>query len=235
MPTSMRFTLYAGTTPYSGLVLLLIALSVMLVAGTISQAFAAGPVRVSGASPFASCTIGGGFGATVRGANLGATGCATCHGVGNTKALLKEVPTGHFQPSSDGPTDVSYCIQCHTLAQAAPAFTWAVHQSHFAQTPSFAGTCLSCHQLDASGNFTVIGVTNGLSLQTTQDVLTKLQPYYRSWATSALLDHTHGQQSITCVMCHGTPFPTQAPTKQQCLACHATYSQPVPVFHSVTG
>lgn len=171
----------------------------------------------------------------VSGASLSAqqqpAGCTTCHGTGNTKALVGEVPTatGHFQPDSAGPSDVNYCLQCHTLAAAAPAFSWTVHQSHFAGEIATAGktaTCDLCHTIDASANFTLTGASNSPSFKTTAAVVAGMPTYYTSWATSKHLDHTHGLQSVTCTACHGTPFPTTAPTMETaCFPCHGNYDQ----------
>ena len=157
-----------------------------------------------------------------------ASGCVSCHGTSTTKALSKETPTSHCPPAVGATTDVNYCLKCHTLAAAAPAFAWTVHQSHFGIHIAAKGqkaTCDLCHQLDANGNFTLTGASNSPSFKTTADVVAKMPTYYVSRATSIHLDHTHGRQSVTCAACHGTTFPTQAPKKEQCFACHGTYEQ----------
>jgi hypothetical protein len=157
-----------------------------------------------------------------------AGGCASCHGTGNIKALSKEAPANHCPSAVGSVTDVNYCLKCHTTAASAPAFGWTVHRSHFATHIVAAGqkaTCDLCHQLDAGGNFTLIGAVNSPTLKTTAAMVAKMPTYYLSAATSAFLDHTHGEQSAACASCHETAFPTQAPKKEQCFTCHGTYER----------
>jgi len=175
----------------------------------------------------------GTFEAKARGAGVSAqqqpAGCTTCHGTGTIKALVGEVPPGQTMLDPQNPpvsTDVNYCLQCHTLAATAPAFSWTVHQSHFATEIAAAGkkaTCDLCHTLDASGNFTLTGASNSPSFKTTAAVVAKMPTYYTSWATSKHLDHTHAQRSVTCALCHGRRFPEKRAEMEQCLTCHGSY------------
>jgi hypothetical protein len=168
--------------------------------------------------------VGGGLDAKVYAAGSSAqrrqAGCATCHGTKAAKTLSLETPAGHAKATASQP---AYCLGCHTTGGTAPALAWKIHQSHFARTP--APTCLSCHQVDAKGDFRVIGTTKGPQIKTTVDVLTALQPKYESWATSTHIDHSHAVRGATCISCHGTAFPTEAPKKEQCFTCHGNYEE----------
>ncbi|MBI3949027.1 MAG: hypothetical protein HY314_01025 [Acidobacteria bacterium] len=93
-------------------------------------------------------------------------GCAACH-----PKLSEQVPEGHAKARL---SDVKYCLTCHSLESAASAYAWTRHRNHYAQSP-FAGTCWSCHQIDAAGTFKLIGVDGGNQIKATEAEVDKMQ------------------------------------------------------------
>jgi hypothetical protein len=149
-------------------------------------------------------------------AKQGPDGCASCH----TK-LSEKVPESHSKVTLE---EVKYCLVCHELEGPALAFDWVIHRNHYAQSP-FAGTCWSCHQIDAGGNFRLMGAEGGREIKVTREKVEKMSTYFRSWATPKYLDQKHGQQSVTCELCHGTFFPEKTVPKERCFRCHGSYEQ----------
>lgn len=141
-------------------------------------------------------------------------GCASCH----TK-LSATVPEGH---STVMPDQVQFCLICHSLQGPAPAFDWVIHLTHYAQS-GFVGNCWSCHLIDQSGSFKLIGGEAESQIRVTKDVVQSMSSYFQSWATSERLDHKHAEQGVTCASCHGTFFPVAPPSMEQCLNCHGSY------------
>lgn len=88
-----------------------------------------------------------------------------------------------------------------------------------------AATCRLCHEIDAAGSFRLIGVDSGKEIQATPDMVTRMEPYYRSWATSDRLDRTHSERGVVCSTCHEKAFPDASVKKDKCFACHGSYEQ----------
>ncbi|MBI3949224.1 MAG: cytochrome c3 family protein [Acidobacteria bacterium] len=162
----------------------------------------------------------GEYDSNVSGANSGtrqpSDGCVICH-----PKLSAQVPEGHFKTTLN---ELKFCLTCHALEGAASAFTWTRHQRHYAVLGA-AANCWLCHQLDANGNFRLIGVNGSKEIKTTPEVVAKMEPYYLSWATSSHLDRKHGEQSVICSTCHETAFPEATVKKEKCFTCHGSYEQ----------
>jgi hypothetical protein len=145
-----------------------------------------------------------------------ADSCSICH-----SKLSELVPQTHFKATLN---EVKNCLGCHSVPGAATAFAWTTHETHYSKLGS-AAQCMLCHEIDATGDFNLIGVDDGKEMKTTMETVTKMEPYYLSWATSPFLDRKHGQQSVTCATCHDEAFPQTFVKKEKCFTCHGSYEQ----------
>ena len=141
-------------------------------------------------------------------------GCKSCHA-----KLSETLPEDHLSIARE---EVKYCLICHSLEGPAAAFDWVIHLDHYS-TPEFVGDCWSCHLIDEVGSFRLIEATDGKGIKATEDIVEQMDLYFQSWATSEHLDHQHAQQSVTCGLCHGTFFPEERVSMEQCLRCHGSY------------
>ena len=143
-------------------------------------------------------------------------GCKNCHA-----KLSDQVPESHFTVTLE---KVKYCLICHSLEGPAVAFDWVIHLDHYS-TPEFVGDCWSCHLIDEGGNFRLVGAEDWKEIKVTEDMVEQMGSYFQSWATSEHLDHRHAQASVTCGLCHGTFFPEEPVSMEQCFICHGSYEQ----------
>lgn len=143
-------------------------------------------------------------------------GCFKCH-----DTLSNLVSEDHVKTDV---SEVTGCLECHSKEGADAAFECAMHESHLTELDPEA-VCDACHRIDGSGNFGLIGVRNRNTLPVTPEVVTGMQSYYMSWATSEYLDHNHGQRDVTCAGCHEKPFPEKRTAMDQCLGCHGNYEE----------
>lgn len=142
-------------------------------------------------------------------------------------ALVAIVP---WESSSRGV--IGGCIACHPQFSekipkedgAAADYGSKIHRSHYAKLGESA-QCNLCHQIDQQGNLQLIGMETASKIKTTNEKLAKMQPYYKSWATSAFLDQRHGKRGITCLKCHGEVMPESTVSKERCFTCHGTYEK----------
>lgn len=152
---------------------------------------------------------------TIRATQEPRGGCTDCH-----VKLSEEVPESHFKVTLE---EEKYCLICHSLEGPAAAFDWVIHLGHYS-TPGFVGNCWSCHLIDEGGSFRLIEAADGKGIiKATEDVVEQMCLYFQSWSTSEHLDHWHAQRSVTCGLCHGTFFPEERVSMDQCLRCHGSY------------
>ncbi len=144
----------------------------------------------------------------------GAGGCRACHPPLN--ALL---PSAHPAVAAE---EIRACLACHGEAGPAFAFDWAVHLHHYA-SPRFTGDCWSCHALDPSGRFRLLGGGARAEGPIARGVPETMTRYFLSWATSPFLDRRHAEERATCRSCHGSFFPTGRASDESCLGCHQGY------------
>lgn len=120
-----------------------------------------------------------------------------------------------FVPQPDDPLNLAFVI----------------HSNHYNRTYAengserFEGDCWSCHEMKNGTTFRLSGVAGVLLNGINKDAITRMEPYFESWATSRYLDHTHFQGGTTSEDCHGTHLPDNKPTMEQCLACHGSYPE----------
>ena len=81
-------------------------------------------------------------------AQVSSGGCGSCH-----VKLSEKLPAAHPSVPEKGITE---CLNCHSQGGGAAPFEWLLHFGHF-WTEKFTGNCWSCHQIDAEGNFFLIG------------------------------------------------------------------------------
>jgi hypothetical protein len=141
-------------------------------------------------------------------------GCTACHA-----KLADKLPAGH--PDATGMA-VAGCLGCHARGGGATPFEWSMHLGHF-RNAQFSGTCWSCHTLDADGALRVTGDDPRPAPRATRDVVDKMNPFYRSWATSSFLDRRHADKNVGCAGCHGATLPRKRVGNDGCLACHTSY------------
>lgn len=142
-------------------------------------------------------------------------GCTTCHA-----SLHDTLPPNHPRAPAGG---VGTCLACHARKGPATPFEWAMHYRHYGK-PGFAGTCTSCHVLDASGELRIAGADRRPGPRVTPDVVDTMSAYYPRWATSTFLDRRHADRRVSCGGCHGDALPRTRVTSDGCLACHKSYA-----------
>jgi hypothetical protein len=143
-----------------------------------------------------------------------ANGCEPCH-----PQLAAKLPKGH--PAIPKGT-VKDCLSCHSGgAGGLASLEQSAHLVHFAGG-KFAGTCWSCHQIGTNGDFHLAGV-EGKGVKVGKEMVEKMPPFFKSWANSNFMDHTHALKKVSCGACHGTFFPEERASDEQCFKCHKSY------------
>lgn len=144
----------------------------------------------------------------------GSQGCLSCHEQ-LSLLLAEEHPTVTLDT-------VGSCLVCHGTQGTAVAFEWVIHLNHYS-AEGFQGDCLSCHLFEDS-MFKLSGVDDK-GIEATPEDVERMDPYYRSWATSEYEDQVHARAAVICTTCHGKPFPEPeaAVLLDQCLPCHGDY------------
>jgi hypothetical protein len=141
-------------------------------------------------------------------------GCGSCH-----FKLSEKLPETHPSVPEQG---IKECLDCHSQAGGADPLEWLAHFRHFGMD-KFTGNCWSCHQMDAEGNFFLIGAEGKRGIKVSQSMVEKMVPYFKSWATSKFMGHGHARKKISCNLCHETFFPQRWAPQEQCLKCHESY------------
>lgn len=141
-------------------------------------------------------------------------GCISCH-----VKLLEKLPKSHFKVTIE---EVKYCLICHSREGPSADFYWVIHFRHYSK-PESVKNCWSCHLIDESGSFRLIGAIDKNEIKVTKDRVERMGSYLKSWAASENLDYRHAQRSVTCHLCHGTFFPEERVSMEQCLRCHSSY------------
>ena len=139
-------------------------------------------------------------------------GCAACH-----ERLADITGADHPEIAMGG---IQNCRACHVTDGDASALSGIIHREHFSKS-DFSGDCWSCHYLDDTGGFNNIG--DGKKIAVTKDAVDRMMPYFRTWADSTFLDHTHAGADIDCAGCHNTFFPNSGLSLEDCLKCHGSY------------
>ena len=139
-------------------------------------------------------------------------GCADCHDVVSDM-------TGKTHPDvkKDG---FQYCRTCHVEGSDTFSLAQGVHLAHL-PSADFSGECRSCHFTDEAGGFGLIG--DPKKTTAANGAVENVTPYFYSWADSQYLDHTHAQAGVNCSGCHGTNFPDDGLSLEECLKCHGGY------------
>ncbi len=150
----------------------------------------------------------------------GAKGCKVCH-----SKLSEQVPKGHpaIEVEEEGARS---CLVCHESRDQASSWEWIIHFKHLS-VAGLPGDCWSCHLIDRAGKFKAYDsnlVRMGVKYSK-KEIIDRIGPYYRSWATSAYLDHKHALKKLTCEECHGVAFPTGYAPAKQCANCHGNYDK----------
>lgn len=140
-------------------------------------------------------------------------GCASCH-----ESLAAKLPTDHPQVQE---TDLNGCLSCHSEEGEVVSLEWSVHFHHFL-SDKFTNSCGSCHESSESDNFRLTG-TKGRAIKIAFKRAEDMQPYFKSWAKSDLLDQGHAKEKVSCGDCHESFFPEERASEENCLNCHESY------------
>ena len=139
-------------------------------------------------------------------------------------AIMGLYAVSPWQPAALGQS--KGCVACHPKLsdKTAKSDAAAMHRTHYAKLGA-AAQCSLCHQIDGKGNLRVIGGEPGKAIKATPEQLAKMQPYYKSWATSAFLDQKHGKKGVTCEKCHDGAMPEGGVKQEKCYTCHGSYEK----------
>jgi fumarate reductase flavoprotein subunit len=117
-------------------------------------------------------------------------------------------------------------LSCHSEGGDAVSLGFVSHSRHYA-LEEFAegGHCWSCHRLDETSRFGLLGTDGGIDTTTelSRDEVERLSSYFVSWASSEFLDHRHGQAGQRCLHCHGNDLPVEPVAMDVCIGCHGSY------------
>jgi hypothetical protein len=141
-------------------------------------------------------------------------GCQGCH-----PQLSAALPKTH-PPVADG--DVKQCLGCHAAKGMAKPLERPIHFGHFSRD-KFAGTCGVCHEQGPGGQFLLSGA-DGKGVAATKEKADAMLPYFKTWAKSSYLDHTHAVKNLSCTGCHDSFFPEERASEERCMECHKGYA-----------